>query len=83
MYKVIITPQAERQYKRISPSEKPKIKKKLSILEKKPLTGKKLLGEFAKLRSLRAWPYRIIYFINEREKTVFIVSILHRKEAYK
>ncbi len=83
MYKVIITPQAKKQYKRISPSEKPKIKKKLFVLEKGPLFGKKLSGELAKLRSLRAWPYRIIYLINEKEKTIFIVSILHRKEAYK
>lgn len=83
MYEVVVTPRAEKHYESIPSSKKPKIKKKLFVLEKEPLLGKKLSGELTKLRSLRVWPYRIIYLINEKNKTIFIVSILHRKEAYR
>ncbi|CAN5205145.1 hypothetical protein BH09PAT2_BH09PAT2_05790 [soil metagenome] len=81
--KIILTPEAYKQYTKLSEIEQKKIKKKLKILEEDAFSGKKLAGILSELRSLRAWPYRIIYFINESQETVYIVSVAHRQGVYK
>ena len=78
---VIITPQAQKQYHHLPSTEQDKIKKKLKALQNFPLSDKKLAGQFKDLRSLKAWPYRIIYYLSK--KNLFVVSILHRQGAYK
>ena len=81
--RVLVTPKALKQYNHLSKSERLKVKKKISALEHDPQEGKKLSGEYAKLRSLKAWPYRIIYYIDNTRRTVFIVTIAHRQGVYK
>lgn len=83
MFQVLITPQAGKQFKHLPRSGQIKIKKKLISLESNPLSGKKLSGELSELRSLRVWPYRIIYYINQKKQKIFITSIIHRQGAYK
>ncbi len=80
---VIITPKAQKQYEHLPKSEQKKVKKKLQSLETDPYTGKKLTGEFSELRSVRAWPYRIIYYIHEQSQKLYITSIQHRQGVYK
>lgn len=80
MPQVIITPKAQKQYKKLPPKQQAKIKKKLVSLGNNPNAGKKLAGELAQLRSLRAWPYRIIYYLDKNK--IFITSIVHRQGAY-
>ena len=79
---VIITPQASKQYDQIPKTEQLKIKKKLLVLNQNPYDGKKLSGNFSGLRSLRAWPYRIIYYVDEKLKRVFVVTLAHRQGVY-
>ena len=80
---VIITPKAEKQYKQLPKPEQTKIKRKLLALEIDSFLGKKLAGELSALYTLRAWPYRIFYYIDESEQKIYITSILHRQGAYK
>jgi addiction module RelE/StbE family toxin len=80
---VIITPKALKQYQHLPKSEQTKIKKRLSLLEKNPQEGKKLSGKLLGIRSLKAWPYRIIYLINEKQKNIFVITIAHRQGIYK
>jgi len=47
-----------------------------------PFQGKKLKGEYEGMYSARAWPYRIIYLINRKEITIFVVDIGHRQGIY-
>lgn len=79
---VVLSKRAVKQYKRLSQPNQSIIKKKLAVLETNPLAGKKLSGELAEDRSIRAWPYRIIYSINEVGKRVEVSDILHRQGAY-
>jgi mRNA-degrading endonuclease RelE of RelBE toxin-antitoxin system len=79
---VIVTPKVLKQYNRLPKIEQTKIKKKLSVLEQNPQEGKKLSGEYSELRSLKAWPYRIIYYINNKQRKIFIVTIAHRQGVY-
>ena len=80
---VILTPEADKQYQRLPKIEQNKIKKKLIFLKKNPHDGKKLSGKWAQLRSVRAWPYRIVYYINEKSSKIFIVTVAHRQGVYK
>lgn len=80
---VIVTPKALKQYKYLPIPEQSKIKRKLIMLEQNPLEGKKLAGSLAEVRSLKAWPYRILYYIDEKAKKVFVVTIAHRQGVYK
>lgn len=81
--RVVLSITAQKQYNKLPDSERKKIKKKLNSLETDQLTGKKLGGDLKLFRSLRAWPYRIIYYINETEDRVEVVDIEHRQGVYK
>lgn len=80
---VIITPKAQKHFEHLSKSDQTKINKKLSALENDPFSGKKLSGELKEQRSLKAWPYRIIYYINFLENNLYVTAIIHRQGAYK
>lgn len=80
---VFLTREAQEQYKKLIQSDREKIDKKIILLKKEPFIGKKLTGKYKETRSLKAWPYRIVYFINERKNEIWIVSILHRQGVYK
>ncbi|OGH24238.1 MAG: hypothetical protein A3B47_04130 [Candidatus Levybacteria bacterium RIFCSPLOWO2_01_FULL_39_24] len=80
---IIITPKALSHCKRLPKKELFKVQQRLKLLETNPHLGKKLEGRFAGVYSLRAWPYRILYLIQPEQKTIFVVSILHRQGAYK
>lgn len=80
---VIITPEAQKQYDKLPSQAQVKITKKLELLKEDSFIGKKLGGQLAKYRSIRAWPYRIIYFKENSQGKVFVTSILHRQGAYK
>ncbi len=80
---VIVTPKALKQFNHLPKTVRIKIKKKILTLEQNPHEGKKLSGEFEELRSLRTWPYRIIYYIDEKQSKIFITTIAHRQGVYK
>lgn len=80
---VVLARDAQKQYKRLPKPEQTKIKKKLTVISQDSLSGKKLEGELKGRRVIRAWPYRIIYSINETEQRVEVSDILHRQGAYK
>jgi mRNA-degrading endonuclease RelE of RelBE toxin-antitoxin system len=83
--KVLLTSDAQKQFLKLPKSERAKVEKKLKLLTQAPYAGKKLSGEYANQRSLRAWPYRIIYMVTSasKQETVIIVAILHRQGVYK
>lgn len=80
---VILSKNAARNFKRLPKPEKLKIRKKLLNLQENPYIGKKLSGKISGDRSLRAWPYRIIYSINDKAERVDVSEIVHRQGAYK
>lgn len=79
---VVLSKNATKQYDKLDKSNRIKIHKKLTFLESQPNVGKKLTGELNDLRSLHAWPYRIIYEINTKANRVEIHKIAHRQGAY-
>lgn len=80
---VVLTPQAKKDFLKLQKSHRNKVEKRLLFLEDNPFAGKRLLGEFEGLRSLRVWPHRIIYLVEKKKNKIWIVSILHRQKVYK
>lgn len=80
---VVLSKEAQKHYNHLPISEKTKIKKKLYLLETNPYLGKKLGGELSGYRSVRVWPYRVIYLINESVYRIEVVDVLHRQGAYR
>ena len=82
MTKVYFTPNTQKIVNKLRDK---KLEKRIlgakSKLETNPLIGKKLTGKLDGQYSLRIWPYRIVYFINQR-KDVIITDIGHRKDIY-
>lgn len=74
---------AQKQLGRLPKTEAAKVWKKIQLLKTTPLAGKKLKGDFEGLRSIRAWPYRIIYHYSAGDKLLFIETIEHRQGVYK
>lgn len=82
MAQAFISAQAKKDFKKIHPKDKIKIRQKLKVLETSPFAGKKLGGKLKGFYSLRIWPYRAIYLI-KRNKEIWITHIFHRQQAYK
>ena len=83
MAKVYFTPNTQKILLKLKDK---KLEKRIagakSKLETNPYEGKKLTGKLEGQYSLRIWPYRIVYFINQH-KDVIITDIRHRKDVYR
>ncbi len=75
--------EAIHKLKKLGPSEKLKAKRKIESLLLNPLVGKKLKGELVELRSLKAWPLRIIYTFDARSESITIITVDYRGNVYK
>jgi mRNA-degrading endonuclease RelE of RelBE toxin-antitoxin system len=80
-FEIVYKPVVVKQLKMLPVVEQKKVLQKLLYLQENPFMGKQLKGELAGLRSLRAWPYRIIYELLGQKITV--VSVAHRRDVYK
>ena len=60
-----------------------RIFKKIESLEEKPYEGKPLVGNHKGEFSLRVGSYRIVYEIDPGKHVLYILTIKHRKHAYK
>ena len=81
--KLVYKSEAAKRLKKIGKSEKTKAKKKILNLLTDPLQGKLLEGKFKGLRSVKAWPLRIIYTFNSDTQTIKIETIDYRGDIYK
>lgn len=73
---------AIKELKKLPKVEAKKVIKKIQLLKEFPFSGKPLSGDFEGLRSLRAWPYRIIYKVQPKAG-ITIEIIKHRQGSYK
>ncbi|MBP7785674.1 type II toxin-antitoxin system RelE/ParE family toxin [Patescibacteria group bacterium] len=80
--KVFLTPSALKQYNLLPENFKLRVRNKLLYLENNPYEGKKLSGRLSEIRSLRVWPYRILYYIDKKSNKIFVVTIAHRQGVY-
>lgn len=81
--KVEFSDTASKQFKKLPKQKQQKVLDRIQKLKRDPYAGKKLKGVFEGLRSLKVWPYRIIYRYLPQDKLLFINVIQHRQKAYK
>lgn len=82
MYAVVLARKAEKQLARLPQEHQVRVNKALIYLRHDPWAGKKMRGQYRGAYSLRAWPYRIIYRIEKRRITVYVLAIGHRQGVY-
>lgn len=83
MYTLEIKVKALKQMKSLPQKDRQKIVAAMDVLRENPLAGKQLEGKYRGFRSLRVWPYRIIYAVDHRVITITVLSIGHRKDIYR
>ena len=72
-----------KQLKNLPRTKQVEILKKIERLKSSPYSGKKLKGALENFRSLKVWPYRIVYQYFDNDKIIFINIIQHRQGVYK
>lgn len=82
MYALEVKMKAQKQLKSLPKKDQKRILAALEVLQENPLAGKQLEGKYKGLRSLRVWPYRILYAVDHRIITVTVVKVGHRKDVY-
>lgn len=81
-YQIHIVEKAKKELNKIPFLYQKKIIKSFDLLSKEPFLGKKLKGELKGYYSLKLWPYRIIYEIDQKNHVVIILKIGHRQGIY-
>jgi len=82
-YKVLLSSQAGKFYKKLQRNVRARVREALISLEDKPHAGKRLHGDLRGNYSLRVGKLRIIYNIIEKDKTVYVVAVGPRKAIYR
>ena len=81
-YRLVYEPGAPQLIRRLSPHQKPVIKRAIESLRHEPFAGKELHLELAGYRSLRTRRYRIIYRVVEKPQRVAIHYFGPRRDVY-
>lgn len=81
-YKVVLSRQTERFYKKLERKDKTNVQECLISLEEDAYAGKRLHGDLKENYSLRVGKLRLIYTVSEKDKRVYIIAIGSRKNVY-
>ncbi len=82
MYRLIISPQARKELKRIKKAHQLAINLVLQDIKETPSVGKPLTRELTGKFSYRVGVYRIIYKVSKTDKVVYILTAGHRATVY-
>lgn len=81
-YRVRYTPEAAGRIRKLHPEVKQEIREAIRGLLATPLTGHALQQELFGYRSFRVRTYRIIYRLNDDERTIDVVFVGQRRNVY-
>lgn len=87
MYKVVLSREAERFYKRCDGTAATKLARCFAALERDPHPSgsnniKPLKGRFTGAYRYRVGDLRVVYGIRDRDATVFVITIAKRSDVY-
>ena len=82
-YNLFIKKSAEKEIRRLPEKERKRVVERILMLKEnpRPLGSEKLRGDDA--FRLRQGDYRIIYEVDDPEKTVTVIRVGHRREVYR
>jgi len=81
-YEVLLASAAVRDWKRLPPQVKPRLREALGSLAEDPRARSEKLAGAASYRH-RVGDYRIVFRVDERAREVLVTRIKHRREAYR
>ncbi len=81
-YLVRLAARAEKELAKLSREIRKRAEASLAALGENALLGKPLKGALSGAYSVYVWPYRIVYAPFRKEKTIIVLRIRHRKDAY-
>jgi mRNA interferase RelE/StbE len=82
VYKVEVIPSAQKDLNNLEKKVFNKIKDKIDSLKSDPRPSNCLKLTFEEGYRIRSGDYRILYRIDDKNKTLYIYRIKHRKESY-
>lgn len=82
MYKLLISPKAEKGLKRLKIEHQHAVLEALAEISDDPFVGKPLTRELTGRFSLRVGVYRIIYSVNANDKIIRVLAAGHRSTVY-
>jgi mRNA interferase RelE/StbE len=82
-YRLDFSRDAQKSLDRLSAASRDKIFRILDALVTDPHVGKKLRGDLEGYSSVRAWPFRVIYKIKQKQLIILVLMIKHRKDVYR
>lgn len=85
MYKVELSREAQQFYERCDKAVSKKLARCFESLERNPRLGnnvKALKGRFTGSYRYRLGDLRVVYSVNDREVTVFVITIAKRSDVY-
>ena len=82
MYSIEVKKRAQKEIDALPRKEQERVIAAFEILQDDPFVGKKLEGKYEGVRSLRVWPYRILYVIHKEIVTVTVLRVAHRQGVY-
>jgi mRNA interferase RelE/StbE len=82
-YEVLLAPSAQRDFKKLPPETRERIRHALAALAKQPKgrAAQKLAGEDS--YRVRVGDYRVVYRIDDKAREVLVARIKHRREVYR
>lgn len=83
MYQIVLRPKARKELLKFPSKDQKRIGAAIDSLIEEPFAGKQLQGDYAGLWSLRVWPYRVIYTINQKNLTVTVLKVGNRQGVYR
>lgn len=82
-YSVEIVSKAEREFLNLPEAVKIKIRKQILSLENNPRPFRHKKLKETEYYRIRSGDYRVVYSINDKGRTVKVLSIAHRKDVYR
>ena len=82
-YYLVIDKKAQKEIFRLSLKDTLRIQAGIQKILINPFAGKKLNGKLQGAYSIRVWPFRILYKIQQKKLVILVLKVVHRKEAYK
>lgn len=83
MYHLRLARRAEKELAELPREIQRRARISFNEIAENPLRGKPLKGILAGAYSVYVWPYRIVYAPFHKEKTIIVLRIRHRKDAYR
>ena len=80
MYRLIISPQAQKELKKIKKAHQLPIRLLIEEIREEPQLGKSLSRNLKGKLSYRLGVYRIIYKVNQKDGIINIISAGHRSK---